>query len=239
VTARAVPWPAAANVRAYFSERRGGVSAAPFDSMNPASHVGDDPAAVAANRDGLLAGCRVPTAPGWLRQVHGTDVLDAGADRIVDDVTEADGVYTDRPGTVLCIQVADCLPIFLCNREGTEVALLHAGWRGLAGGIIARGVARFRSRDLLAWVGPGIGSCHYEVDTPVHDALSAYEPAFSPSTPGHWDLDLKAIAVLQLGEAGVRDVGCDPACTHCERDRFFSARRDGQCGRMAALAWFG
>jgi YfiH family protein len=155
----------------------------------------------------------------------------------------ADGAHTDKPGVVLAALTADCLPVFLCDRAGTKIALLHAGWRGLAGGVIEAGVARLgvRSADFLAWLGPAIGPDSYEVGDEVRAAFVARDAAaaraFRTNGPGRWWADLYELARQRLHAAGAREVHGGQHCTLRERDRFFSYRRDGQCGRMASLLW--
>ena len=148
-------WPAPESVRAVNTTRQGGVGAGPYRSFNLAGHVGDDPTGVAENRARLDAALHLPADPFWMKQVHGTDVVDPA---VASDGVEADGAYTNRKNVVCAVLTADCLPIFICNRRGTEVGLLHAGWRGLAGGIIEAGLRAFRSSgdDLIVWFGPAI-----------------------------------------------------------------------------------
>jgi YfiH family protein len=155
----------------------------------------------------------------------------------------ADGAYTDQAGVVLAVLTADCLPIFLCDREGTRIALLHAGWRGLAAGVIEAGVERLQTpgAELLAWLGPGIGAEAYEVGDEVRNAFTAHDPgadaAFRAHGSGKWLADMYALARRRLAALGVTAVSGGSHCTFRERDKFFSYRRDGACGRMAALAW--
>lgn len=234
-------WPAPAGARACTSTRRGGSSAPPFDDLNLAGHVGDDPAAVAANRARLRRALALPAEPVWLRQVHGAAVIALAAG--TGSVPPADGAVTSFPGRVCAVLSADCVPIVLCARDATRIGVLHGGWRGLAAGIIAAGVAAMgrAPQDLLAWLGPAIGAGAYEVDEPVRAALldpaPALEPAFTPARAGRWHADLGAIARLQLGACGVRAVYASGRCTVSEPAAFFSHRRDGTTGRMATLAW--
>jgi YfiH family protein len=233
-------WPAPENVRAVNTTRRGGVSAAAYHSFNLAGHVGDDPTGVAENRARLRAALHLPADPLWMRQVHGTDVVDAA---VVSGGIEADGAYTNRKNIVCAVLTADCLPIFICNRQGTEVGLLHAGWRGLAGGIIEAGLRAFRSSadDLLVWFGPAIGAHAYEVGDDVRNAFVTSEPqtanAFAAGNPGKWYLDLYGLARMRLAAHGVRATYGGRSCTAKQPDLFFSHRRDGVTGRMASLIW--
>jgi YfiH family protein len=216
------------------------VSRGPFESFNLGDHVGDDPEAVQRNRVLLRQALNLPAEPLWLKQVHGTNVVDAAT--AAPGVT-ADGAYTNKPGVVLAALTADCLPVFLCGRAGTKIALLHAGWRGLAGGVIEAGVDRLgvAGTDLLAWLGPAIGPDSYEVGDEVraafidHDAAAV--SAFRANGRGGWWADLYDLASQRLRALGVREVHGGQYCTLREQDCFFSYRRDGQCGRMASLLW--
>lgn len=233
-------WPAPQNVRAVCTTRNGGVSAVPYASFNLAEHVGDDAAAVRANRARLRAELGLANEPVWLRQVHGSDVIDAASVSL--EVT-ADGAYTKAAGLACAVLTADCLPIFLCDRKGEEVALLHGGWRGLAAGIIEAGVARFTALpdDLIAWLGPAIGARAYEVGEDVRDAFLAREPlaaqAFRSGAAGKWYMDLYGIARQRLRACGVPSIHGGDYCTATRGDLFYSYRRDGVTGRMASLIW--
>jgi YfiH family protein len=233
-------WPARETIGALTTTRRGGHSRGPYGGFNLALHVGDDPEAVLANRGALVSRLGLTRSPRWLDQVHGSrviDAADAGAD------PEADGASTSVPGVGCAVLTADCLPILLCDRAGTRIAALHCGWRGLAKGVIAAGIAALCHPPdrLLAWLGPAIGAGRYEVDGMVRDAFTGSSAdlarAFSPSRAGHWHLDLYRAARLSLGMLGVRAVYGGGYCTYGEPDRFFSHRRDGVTGRMASLIW--
>ena len=239
---RIVPdWPAPAGIHAVFTLRTGGVSAPPFDSLNPASHVGDEPGAVAENRARLLRQLQLPSQPAWLEQVHGCRVadLDAGAG----PKGPADAAVTHAAGPVCVVQVADCLPVLLCTGGGSAVGAAHCGWRGLAaGGLEATGRAmRTPPAQLLAWLGPAIGQAHFEVGEDVHAAFTAGDPgaapAFVKNERGRWQCDLYALARRRLAALGVERVSGGGWCTYADPGRFFSYRRDGRCGRMAALIW--
>ncbi len=233
-------WPAPPNVRALTTTRIGGVSRGPYESLNLGDHVGDDPEAVQRNRARLREILNLPAEPLWLKQVHGTHVVDAAS---APPGATADGAYTDKPGIVLAVLTADCLPVFLCDRAGAKIALLHAGWRGLASGVIEAGVAKLGApaAELLAWLGPAIGPVSYEVGEEVravfcsHDTAAAV--AFRSSGPGRWWADIYELARQRLRDCGVRAIFGGEHCTLREQDRFFSYRRDGQCGRMASLLW--
>lgn len=229
-------WPAPPNVRAWVTERGG---AGRYGTLNLATHVGDDAAAVAANRAALRAALRLPAEPSWLEQVHGTRVLDL--DREAPGA--ADGAVTERTGTVCAVLTADCLPVLLCDRAGTRVGVAHAGWRGLLDGVLPAAVAALRRppRELVAWLGPAIGPAAYEVGAEVRDAFvarnAAAERHFAPNARGRWQADLYGLARDALAAAGVPAVHGGGFCTFTEAARFFSHRREAPCGRMATLAW--
>lgn len=231
-------WPAPPQVRACITTRAGGVSPPPYASLNLATHVGDAPAAVAENRYRLAQALGLPAAPRWLRQVHGTRCVDAA--RAGDDA-EADAVLARRAGDVCAVLTADCLPVLLCDRAGTRVAAVHAGWRGLHDGVIAAAV---RALDcppsaLLAFVGPGIGVDAYAVGADFRARFIALDPAsaacFEQRADG-WHADLAALAGRQLAAAGVGCTVQANLCTYAD-PRFYSYRRDGVTGRFASLIW--
>jgi YfiH family protein len=230
-------WPAPACVQARVTTKLGGVSAAPFGPFNPADHVGDDARAVAANRALLRA--QLPSEPVWLDQVHGSDVVDA--DRIASAC--ADASVAHRPGTVCVVLTADCLPVLFCSRRGDVVAAAHAGWRGLAAGVLARTVERMtcRPEDILAWLGPAIGPESFEVGPEVRAVFAATLPrAEEAFRPGHGDrllADIYRLARLELARAGVTTVFGGGLCTVSQPGLFHSYRRDGSTGRMASLIW--
>jgi len=230
-----------AGVRAVFTTRAGGVSEPPFDSLNLGLLSGDAPDAVERNRARLAADIGLPGTPAWLAQVHGTRVVAAGD--VMPDATEADASWTDRPGEVCAVLVADCLPVLLCDRDATCVAAAHAGWRGLAGDVLGATVATMPAapQALQAWLGPAIGPAAYEVGDEVREAFLAADPGahagFGPSPAGRWLAELYALARRRLAALGVAAVHDGGRCTWSDRERFFSYRRDGLTGRMAALIW--
>jgi YfiH family protein len=234
-------WPAPPAVRACSTTRRGGASAGAWEGFNLADHVGDDPRAVAENRALLAAALQLPAPPRWLQQVHGCEV--AGADWQAG--CAADACFADRPDVVCAVLTADCLPILLCNRAGSRVAAVHAGWRGLAAGIVERTLQAFTDPpgDILAWLGPAIGPAAFEVGEEVRAAFVAHHAAaataFRPTRPGHWLADLYALARSRLAMRGVHQVWGGAFCTYNDADRFYSYRRDGVTGRMATLIWLG
>jgi polyphenol oxidase len=239
-------WPAPAWVRAIFTLRVGGVSAGAFASLNLGSHVGDDALAVAENRRRVAAEFGLPAEPLWLAQVHGATVLEAdgvAAHDAAAPAPQADAALTRRPGRVLAVLVADCLPVLLARRDGAAVAVAHAGWRGLAAGVLEATVAALDGAgdELLAWLGPAIGPAHYEVGEEVrtafcqHDAQAAL--AFLRNARGRWQCDLYRLARQRLSALGLRSIHGELRCTYGETGSFYSFRRDGVTGRMAALIW--
>lgn len=236
-------WPAAAGIRAAFSLRTGGVSQPPFDTCNIASHVADDPRAVAENRGRLKASLALPAEPVWLEQVHGHRVADLDARGQSGSPGPADAAVSRVAGRVCAIQVADCLPVLFASADGSTIGAAHAGWRGLAGGVLEAtvGAMNVAPGRLLAWLGPAIGQAHFEVGEEVRAAFRAADPgaaaAFSPNPRGRWQCDLYALARRRLAALGVASVHGGGWCTYADAGRFFSYRRDGRCGRMAALIW--
>ncbi|HVY05401.1 MAG TPA: peptidoglycan editing factor PgeF, partial [Burkholderiales bacterium] len=231
-------WPAPRGVRALITTRNGGTSAAPYDSMNLGMRVGDDPKAVESNRRRLRE-C-LPAEPAWLNQVHGATVVQANQ---VNSPVEADAIIAGDRGLVCAIMVADCLPVLFADRAGSKVAAAHAGWRGLAAGVLENTVAGIGipATDLLAYLGPAIGPAAFEVGDEVRQAFLAVDSAASAAFTGHklgkWMCDLFLLARQRLARAGVTAVYGGGTCTHSEPARFFSHRRDKVSGRMAALIW--
>ncbi|MEW6764182.1 MAG: peptidoglycan editing factor PgeF [Pseudomonadota bacterium] len=285
-------WPTPPGVHAVVSTRAGGVSRPPYDSLNLATHVGDDPQAVAENRRRLREGLGLPAEPLWLEQVHGTDVCDAslqipafrtllndsavpawgrmpqrqqrrqsliGGGRreftsrraelkkskegLFQHLPKADAAYTDRPGVVLAVLTADCLPVLFASRDGREIGVAHAGWRGLEAGVLEATLGRFTAppAEIIAWLGPAIGPAAFEVGDEVRAAFVARHAeaaeAFAPTRTGHWLADLYRLARQRLAARGVGEVYGGPRCTFSDAARFYSYRRDGVTGRMATLIW--
>lgn len=231
-------WPAPARVKCLMTTRAGGVSQAPWGSLNLGDHVGDDPAHVAANRARLRR--QLPAEPGWLRQVHSARVVELGreTDR------EADAVLTRQPAQVCAVLTADCLPVLLCDRAGSVAAAAHAGWRGLADGVLEATVAAMQvpPEGILAWMGAAIGAQAFEVGDEVRQAFVAQHAEASVAfvlqpTPGKWLADIYQLARIRLKHAGVQAIYGGGRCTFNEADSFYSYRRDGVTGRMAALIW--
>ena len=235
-------WPAPPGVRVVTTTRSGGASRPPYASLNLGAGAGDAPAAVAANRVRLRSLLGLELEPCWLKQVHGSVVVRATR---YDRAPRADASVGEAGSPPCAVLTADCLPVVLCDTSGTRIGIAHAGWRGLANGVIASCAAFMDrpSRDLLAWLGPAIGPKSYEVGPEVRDACLAAapdaRPAFvpSPTRPGRWLANLYAVAACQLGSIGVGHVYGGGFCTFVDESRFFSHRRDGATGRFATLAW--
>jgi len=232
-------WPAPPRVRALVTTRHGGVSSGPYASMNVGLHVGDSPDAVLRNR-ALLRGA-LPSEPLWLEQVHGVVVADADSDT---GVPRADASIATTPGRVCVVMTADCLPVLFCDDAGTVVAAAHAGWRGLADGVLDATLARLGvpAAAVLAWLGPAIGPGAFEVGDEVRRCFVDADPgaaaAFRPGVvPGKWMADLFALARLRLSRLGVERVSGGGLCTHAGQQRFFSYRREGITGRFASMVW--
>jgi YfiH family protein len=233
-------WPAPACVHALSTLRRGGVSEPPYASLNLGDHVEDVAAAVAENRRVLRAAARLPVEPAWLAQVHGICVRDLDSP---EPIGPADAAVTRQPGRVCAILTADCLPVLLAAESGDRVGAAHAGWRGLAAGVIE---ATLRSlgtppRELLAWLGPAIGPRHFEIGDEVRDRLlhgdPAAESAFLRNSRGRFMADIYTLARSRLIRLGVEKIYGGGECTYADRDKYFSHRRDGRTGRQATLIW--
>jgi YfiH family protein len=235
-------WPAPAGVRAVSTFRSGGVSAAPYASLNLGGHVGDSAEAVAENRRQLKAAAGLPAEPAWLAQVHGTTVVDLEASA-PGPLGPADASFSRQPGRVCAILTADCLPILLAADSGDLVAAAHAGWRGLAGGVIEATVKALRvaPETLMAWLGPAIGPRHFEVGAEVREALLAGDSgagsAFAANARGRFMADLGALARRRLAALGIGRIYDSGQCTYADENRYFSHRRDGVTGRQATLIW--
>lgn len=233
------PEPLAPGVRALTTLRWGGASAGPYASFNLATHVGDSPTAVRGNRRLLRQALGLPSRPLWLRQVHGARVVAAAT---AGSPPAADAAVTAAPQAVLAVLTADCFPVVFASRSGIRLAIAHAGWRGLAAGVLEAAVAAMKvpAGELRAWIGPGIGAEHYEVGPDVYAALRRSPGAgraFRPAGTGRWQCALGVLVGARLAAAGIGAVAASDACTWCEADRFFSYRRDGPTGRMATLVW--
>ena len=239
-------WPAPATVKALQTTRTGGISVSPYESLNLGSHVGDNPLAVSRNR--MLLAPLLPSEPVWLNQVHGLTVVDVAQ---AGCLPEADASVSARPGAVCVVMTADCLPILLCDEQGTVVGAAHAGWRSLCDGVIEATVNAMKvpAPTLMAWLGPAIGASRFEVGDEVRAAFIAQQPqaaaAFVPSVPGvdgvsgKWLADLYLLAQQRLNALGVTRVYGGGLCTYSDPERFYSYRRDGVTGRMGTFIWLG
>ena len=238
-----VDWPAPPNVRAISTLRTGGVSVGAFASLNLGAHVGDEPAAVAENRRRLKMALQLDADPLWLNQVHGVDVVTADA-RTDCTAPTADASVCKVRGRACVIMTADCLPVLFCDREGTRVGAAHAGWRGLASGVLGATVNELgvAADKLMAWLGPAIEQNAFEVGPEVREEFvtrnAATAPAFVANAQGRWQADLYALARLELARLGVREVHGGTYRCYEDAARFFSYRRDrGKTGRMASMVW--
>jgi len=240
-------WPAPKNVHALQTNRNGGVSHAPYDSLNLGSHVKDNPLHVAQNRQ--LLSQYLPSEPVWLNQVHGTQVLNAGVVDAADTscVPDADASFSTRKNVVCVTMTADCLPVLLCNTAGTVVASIHAGWRSLCDGVIEATVAKLpvESNQLMAWLGPAIGLQAFEVGSEVRAQFIAKEAQAETAFKPHgdkWLGDIYLIATQRLNKLGITQIyggqeNNQQFCTYTDKEKFFSFRRDGDTGRMATMIW--
>ena len=237
-------WNAPKNVKAFASTRFDGCSTGAYQGLNLGMHVGDDASLVESNRTWLKQQSNMPTAPVWLNQTHSTDVVTVLEP--VANVLDADGAFTTAKGVVCSAMTADCLPVILTDTKGTQVAAVHAGWRGLAGGILENAVAKFSNLDsdnqIIAWLGPAIGKDAFEVGNDVLDAFVRFDPqaklAFkAKSEPGKWLANMSQLATQRLMKVGVTSVTDSNLCTYADSDAFYSYRRDGITGRQATFIW--
>jgi YfiH family protein len=234
-------WPAPSFVRAYTTVRSGGFSRSPYDTFNLAKHVDDDPLAVSVNRAKLILALKLPSDPIWLEQIHSNKVVCAHE---ITAGVKADASYTDKANVVCAILTGDCLPLLITDQQGSKVAAIHAGWRGLAAGVIEAAIKKLRipGNELLAWLGPTISAKHYEVGEEVRKAFVKQYPqaqeAFTATTKQKWRADLYLLARQYLNRLGINQIYGGEFCTYTDKDLFFSHRRDrGTTGRMATLIW--
>lgn len=231
-------WPAPSNIRAFQTTRHGGVSAAPYDTLNLGEHVGDEPLTVARNR--TLLNHLVPSEPVWLVQQHGTTVVNAGQTSCL---PQGDASIARHREAVCVVMTADCLPLLLCDTQGSVVGAVHAGWKSMLAGVIEATVQAMETapQQLMAWLGPAISQEAFEVGPELRDFFVAANPqaeaAFVPGQHGKWFADLYALARLRLKALGVTQIYGGDHCTYRERDKFFSHRRDGVTGRMGTFIW--
>ncbi len=231
-------WPAPANVRSLQTTRAGGISSAPYDSLNLGDHVGDAPLAVQRNR--MQLNSLLPSEPVWLNQVHGTTVANADG---ASCLPQADACIARHRAAVCVVMTADCLPVLLCDTQGSVVGVAHAGWKGLAAGVIEAAVNSMDvdPETVMAWLGPAISQDAFEVGDEVRAAFVAVQPqaasAFVAGQSGKWFADLYALARLRLNALGITRVYGGGSCTFRERERYYSYRRDGATGRMGTFIW--
>lgn len=234
-------WNVAPVIKAGMTLRTGGHSHPPYYSLNLGAHVGDIPEQVEKNRAELRQGLNLPSDPIWLNQTHSSRCIIAGQD----NHNNADAIISHERDRVLAIMTADCLPILLTNKSATIIAAVHAGWKGLVGGVLENTLLKMQCHpeELIAWIGPAIGPCHFEVGHDVYDIFvqkdAQNKAHFTPhSTQGKFYANLPGIAQLLLQKFGVQDVYCSNLCTYQHSESLFSYRRDGVTGRMASLIWF-
>ncbi|BDU38397.1 peptidoglycan editing factor PgeF [Vibrio nigripulchritudo] len=232
-------WDAPLNVKAVSSTRVGGVSSSPYRGLNLGTHVGDDERLVEENRNRLISKASMPTSPVWLNQTHSTLIVNLVEP--TDNILDGDGAVTNQSGIVCSAMTADCLPVLLTDSQGTQVAAVHAGWRGLADGILEEALSHF-SGNVMAWLGPAIGQNAFEVGEDVRSAFSDVLPravdAFSAGElEGKWFADMNQLATQRLNKEGVSRIFKSELCTYSDPQRFYSYRRDGITGRMASFIW--
>lgn len=236
-------WQVPSHIHALCTTRMGGVSQAPFDSLNLGDHVGDNPNDVLQNRTLLQKAANLPHAPVYLNQTHSTKVLRLPLAENAD--LNADAVYTNQANQVCLVMTADCLPVLFCSQDGTEIAAAHAGWRGLCDGMLEETVAQFLSpsEQIKVWLAPAIGQSAFQVGEEVAEQFCAVDSqaksafVLDPSTSGKFLGNLYQIARQRLNKLGITDISGGEYCTYSDSEQFFSYRRDKQTGRMATLIW--
>lgn len=230
-------WNAPPNVHAAMTLHNGGVSKSPYDSFNLATHVGDDLDAVLENRRLLQTKLTLPAEPFWLNQIHSNVVVEASAEWIS---PKADASFSNQKDVVCVVMTADCLPVLMCSTDGTQIAAIHAGWRGLANGIITNTAAALKTTDLIVWLGAAIGTDCFEVGDDVRDIFLKkswdYSVAFKKNG-SNWLADIYQLAQIELAHLGITQIFGGKFCTMTDTARFYSYRRDKQTGRMATLIW--
>lgn len=233
-------WHAPDNVHALVTLRTGGYSSGPYASFNLAVHTNDAAEAVHKNRKLLREHFRLPAEPAWLQQVHGNRIIKTDQHTVG---IEADGSWTDAAGQVCVVMTADCLPVLICDQNGSRVAAAHAGWRGLHAGVITNAVTALETdpAELMVWLGPAIGPRAFEVGAEVMRAFTASNSenatAFEQRDEQHWLCDIYRLARIELANLGVTSVSGGDDCTYTDAGRFYSYRRDGDTGRIASLIW--
>ena len=233
-------WPTPSHIHAGTTTRTGGISPAPYDTLNLADHVGDNPECVKHNRTLMCTSLGLTVAPCWLQQEHGNRIINLADTHAT---LRGDGTYTTRKNQICVVLTADCLPLLLCDIQGTQTAAVHIGWRGYSRNIIANAISWFtcRTHDLMAWMGPSISASNYEVGSEVRTACQQVtgdpDVGFLPTRKNHWHADLAGLVRYQLQACGVINIHGGNHCTHTDAERFYSHRRDGVTGRMATLIW--
>ena len=235
-------WPAPPNVHALTSLRDGGVSEGPFTSLNLGAHVGDDPTHVLQNRQRFCTLAQLPQPPIWLNQTHSTNAIELNSTFNPNETIDADASFTRQAHIPCTVMTADCLPLLICNQQGTEVAAIHAGWRGLRDGIISQTLDRLESppHDLLVWLGPAIAANVFELNAEIRLDFIAHNPQNSlafKQVNSSWFADIFKLARIELETLGVQHIFGGTFCTYSDDKRFFSYRRDGVTGRMASTIW--
>jgi YfiH family protein len=231
-------WPAPENIHAATTLRTGGVSASAYASLNPALHVGDKTEKVTENRQIIKNMLSLPSEPVWLNQIHSNLVIDAAKSEALQ---QADASYTKEPGIICTVMTADCLPLLVCDTDGTCVAAIHAGWRGLLAGVIANTIQALQKQNLMVWLGPAIGPECFEVGAEVRDVFvsksASFISAFKEQEHDRWLADIYQLARTELSIVGIDKIYGGGFCTVTEQARFYSYRRDKETGRMATLIW--
>jgi polyphenol oxidase len=231
-------WPAPANIHAATTLRTGGVSTSPYDSLNPATHVGDDIDCVRENRQRIKTMLALPTEPVWLEQIHSNYVINAAQ---ATSLQQADASYSNTENVVCAVMTADCLPLLICSTDGKTCAAIHAGWRGLLAGIISNTITALATTEVLVWLGPAIGAACFEVGAEVRTAFvtksAAFDSAFTHTSHDKYLADIYQLARIELAALGIHAVYGGDFCTVTQQERFYSYRRDIQTGRMATLIW--
>jgi YfiH family protein len=236
-------WQLPNNIKALFTDRSGGISQKPFDSFNLAMHVGDNPEDVEINRQQLAQTAGLPNSPYWLDQQHTDRAIELLPNR--SGLQIADASWTKTPGLVASVMTADCLPILVAAKDGSAVAAIHAGWKGLAKGIISNTIEQMQipAEQLTVWIGPAISAAHFEVGQDVYQeftSLCSVNQSFfqpHPQRPEKYLCDLAAIAGFELQSIGVEAIQLSRLCSYADKNRFYSYRRDGKTGRMVSLIW--
>lgn len=233
----AADWPAPEHIRAGTTIRTGGTSTDQYSSLNAAMHVGDKPENVIDNRKRIKVLLELPAEPVWLQQIHGNRVVRAECA----DNLEADASYSNNKNIICAVMTADCLPLLLCSQDGSCIAAVHGGWKGLLTGVIENTVASMRQNNLLAWMGPAIGPKCFQVGSEVRAAFinkkAEYSSAFNEQKNGKWLADIYHIARITLTTIGITRIYGGEYCTVTDENRFYSYRRDGDTGRMTTMIW--